>query len=62
MTLTLLFVLIGIGVTIVFDIFLAYEKGAQATISALAYRSCQKYPIIAAALGALLYHLVSGNC
>lgn len=41
--------------------FKAEEFEVKNTISSVTYEACKKYPIIAAALGALLYHLVSGR-
>lgn len=61
MTLTVAFILIMISITIFFDIYLLVSRGVKNTISSVTYEACKKYPIIAAALGALLYHLVSGR-
>lgn len=56
---TAVIVLVLIGVTVGIDVWL-YLTGRE-TISQLAQKSCAAHSWIAAALGALLWHLLTGG-
>ena len=54
---TVSFIVIGVFLIAVFDIFQLVHKGSQATISHTLYAGAQKYPIIPFAIGVVAGHL-----